>query len=105
MREGNSLKFKYRPSGVKDTLVDLTVKPRETNLAGLSRGARESDLALEEDKRNTLIKERNKKLEEIEKMNKNLTQLNQYKAKATSGVAILVLDGRIAYQENEKKKF
>ena len=37
-------------------------------------------------------------------MNKNLTQLNQYKAKARSSAAILVLDTRIFNQENEKKK-
>ena len=79
--ESHGVKFKYRPSGVKDTLVDLTFKPRETNLPGLSRGARESDLSDEEDTRNKLIKERNDKLKEIEKKNGKLTQLNQYKLK------------------------
>ena len=93
--ESHGVKFKYRPSGVKDTLVDLTFKPRETKLLGLSRGARESDLSDEEDTRNKLIKERNDKLKEIEKINRKLTQLNQYKAKATSSAAIFVLDKRI----------
>ncbi len=64
--ESHGVKFKYRPSGVKDTLVDLTFKPRETKLLGLSRGARESDLADAEDTRNKLIKERNDKLRKSE---------------------------------------
>jgi hypothetical protein len=82
--EDKGAAYKYRPSGATEDLIDLTFLPRETKLPGLSRGARESDLSDEEDTRNKLIKERNKKLEQIEKMNKNLTLLNQYKAKATS---------------------
>ena len=102
--ESHGVKFKYRPSGVKDTLVDLTFKPRETNLPGLSRGSRESDIVDEEDKRNTLIKERNKKLEEIEKINETITLYNQQKATTKRATAIFTLNTRIAYQENEKKK-
>jgi len=102
--ESHGVKFKYRPSGVKDTLVDLTFKPRETKLLGLSRGARESDLSDEEDTRNKLIEERNKKLEEIEKINETITLYNQQKATTKRATAIFTLNTRIAYQENEKKK-
>ena len=102
--EDKGTAYKYRPSGATEDLIDLTFLPAETKLPGLSRGARESDLADEEDTRNKLIKERNDKLKEIEKINGTLTQLNQYKAKATSGPAIFVLDTRISTQEKEKKK-
>ena len=102
--EDKGTAYKYRPSGATEDLIDLTFLPRETKLLGLSRGARESDLADEEDTRNKLIKERNDKLKEIEKINGKLTQLNQYKAKASSSAAIFVLDARISTQEKEKKK-
>ena len=102
--ESHGVKFKYRPSGVKDTLVDLTFKPRETKLLGLSRGARESDLSDEEDTRNKLMMERNKKLEEIEKINETITLFNQQKALTKRAAAIVTLDARILNQKNEKKK-
>ncbi len=102
--EDKGTAYKYRPSGATEDLIDLTFLPAETNFPGLSRGARESDLADEEDTRNKLIKERNDKLKEIEKINGKLTQFNQYKAKAISSAAISVLDTRIFNQENEKKK-
>ena len=102
--EDKGAAYKYRPSGATEDLIDLTFLPAETNLLGLSRGARESDLSDEEDKRNKLIRERNKKQAEIEKINRKIIQLNQTKAKATSSAAISVLDTRIFNQENEKKK-
>ena len=102
--EDKGTAYKYRPSGATEDLIDLTFLPAETKLLGLSRGARESDLADAEDTRNKLIKERNDKLKEIEKINGKLTQLNQYKAKASSSAAIFVLDARISTQEKEKKK-
>ena len=82
--EDKGAAYKYRPSGATEDLIDLTFLPAETKLLGLSRAARDYDLVDEEDTRNKLIKERNDKLKEIEKINGKLTQLNQYKAKASS---------------------
>jgi hypothetical protein len=70
--EDKGAAYKYRPSGATEDLIDLTYLPAETNLPGLTRGARDYDLVDEEDKRDKLIEERNKKLKEIEKINQNL---------------------------------
>ena len=101
--EDKGATYKYRPSGATEDLIDLTFLPPETNLPGLSRGARDHDLEDEGKKRDKLIKTRNDKLKEIEKINKKLTELEQYKAKAVSSSAILVLNARITYQESAKK--
>ena len=76
--EDKGTAYKYRPSGATEDLIDLTFLPAETNLPGLNRGARDYDIVDEEDKRNNLIEERNKKLEEIEKINETITLYNQH---------------------------
>jgi hypothetical protein len=101
--EDKGAAYKYRPSGATEDLIDLTYLPAETNLPGLTRGARDYDLVDEEDKRDKLIEERNKKLKEIGKINEKLTELNQYKAKATSSPAIATLNIRIGSNERTKK--
>jgi hypothetical protein len=102
--EDKGAAYKYRPSGATEDLIDLTFLPAETNLPGLSRGARDYDLVDEEDNRNKLIEERNKKLGEIENINEKITVLQQQKATTKRAAAIVTLNTRIAYQEYEKKK-
>jgi hypothetical protein len=102
--ENKGVAYKYRPSGATEDLIDLTFLPAETNLPGLSRGARDYDLVDEEDNRNKLIEERNKKLGEIENINEKITVLQQQKATTKRAAAIVTLNTRIAYQEYEKKK-
>jgi hypothetical protein len=102
--EDKGAAYKYRPSGATEDLIDLTFLPAETNLPGLSRGARDYDLVDEEDNRNKLIEERNKKLGEIENINEKITVLQQQKATTKRAAAIVTLNARIAYQEYEKKK-
>ena len=102
--ENKGAAYKYRPSGATEDLIDLTFLPAETNLPGLSRGARDYDLVDEEDNRNKLIEERNKKLGEIENINEKITVLQQQKATTKRAAAIVTLNTRIAYQEYEKKK-
>ena len=102
--EDKGASYKYRPSGATEDLIDLTFLPAETNLPGLSRGARDYDLVDEEDNRNKLIEERNKKLGEIENINEKITVLQQQKATTKRAAAIVTLNARIAYQEYEKKK-
>jgi hypothetical protein len=96
--------YKYRPSGATEDLIDLTYLPTETNLPGLTRGAREHDLVDEEFKRDKLIKERNDKLKEIEKIKEDITALQQQKATAKRAGAIKTLNIRIQNQETEEKK-
>jgi hypothetical protein len=102
--EDKGAAYKYRPSGATEDLIDLTFLPAETNLPGLSRGARDYDLVDEEDNRNKLIEERNKKLGEIENINEKITVLQQQKATTKRAAAIVTLNARIAAQENDKKK-
>ena len=102
--EDKGTAYKYRPSGATEDLIDLTFLPAETNLPGLSRGARDYDLVDEEDNRNKLIEERNKKLGEIENINEKITVLQQQKSTTKRAAAIVTLNASIAYQEYEKKK-
>ena len=60
--ETSGVSYNYRPSGVAETLIDLTHLPAETDLPGLGRAATDTDLQAEQGTRNILIDERNKKL-------------------------------------------
>jgi hypothetical protein len=102
--EDKGAAYKYRPSGATEDLIDLTYLPAETNLPGLTRGARDYDVVDEEFKRDKLIKERNDKLKEIEKIKEDIIVLQQQKATAKRAGAIKTLKIRIQNQETEEKK-
>ena len=101
--ETGGVSYNYRPSGVSETLIDLTRLPAETDLPGLGRAATQYDSQAEQNVRDKLIAERNKKLKEINKLDEEITKLNEYKAKATKAVAIVALDARLLIKENAKK--
>ena len=101
--ETGGVSYNYRPSGVSETLIDLTRLPAETDLPGLGRAATQYDSQAEQNVRDKLIAERNKKLKEINKLDEEITKLNEYKTKATRAVAIVALDARLLIKENTKK--